>query len=601
MEFAFWITCNEVVMEIVSEGSLESISRPASCDTTRSRDQNLPQKHGQMRGFLEELPPEAVTNTLDEDVDHLDSEEDSIISPVENDVILEDVPERTTTANSSVEEEVVDDQEDDQSEESASERSGHVVKQGVSQDEEDFEANLDPKVRKGLERIRKLDAILADKLKKEKEVKIHRRQLEKKWREELNQLDQQREQEGHGKIDLGVSHALALGPPTDDYIPDEEEPPLTPLFATQPLADERKHSSSPSDRGVTSSCDSWTEQDIDDVENKGSKRTPKRRGSKQSSKTKIKEQNFVKRNIELAADAGNLIPMTEAEKKRLDELLSDETDLLMVENAYSEGLSLTAGEGFTLDCESKASLAEIDSKLQELVPQEEIDLLANQENWEPHKQLDHTPQTDSSSEISTDTIGLGERILREEKEMRDMKSRLLAIEAELQTLYRETGNESEAGLSEEILARLIDVSSRTTSRSTTVSESVMSALSSARPGGEMIQEEDETAMLAILDDENSENARPDSAQNTHRSTYTPGNEERRAQSQQSSQRNDSSKLKRHGRRSQQSVTLEDDQDMQGQSLNDSLARASMRESNPRAHSQNSILSNDSGDRRKSRT
>ena len=38
-----------------------------------------------------------------------------IISPVENDVILEDVPERTTTANSSVEEEVVDDQEDDQS------------------------------------------------------------------------------------------------------------------------------------------------------------------------------------------------------------------------------------------------------------------------------------------------------------------------------------------------------------------------------------------------------------------------------------------------------------------------------------------------------
>ena len=54
---------------------------------------------------------------------------------------------------------------------------------------------------------------------KEKEVKTHRRQLEKKWREELNQLDQQREQEGHGKIDLGVSHALALGPPTDDYVP----------------------------------------------------------------------------------------------------------------------------------------------------------------------------------------------------------------------------------------------------------------------------------------------------------------------------------------------------------------------------------------------
>ena len=157
----------------------------------------------------------------------------------------------------------------------------------------------------------------------------------------------------------------------------------------------------------------------------------------------------------------------------------------------------------------------------------------------------------------------------------------------------------QAGLSEEILARLIDVSSRTTSRSTTVSESVMSALSSARPGEEMIKEEDETAVLAILDDENSESARPDSAQSTHRGACTPGNEERRAQSQQSSQRNDSRKLKRHGRRSQQSVSLEDDQDMQGQSLYD--ARASRRESNPRAHSPNSILSNDSGDRPKSRT
>lgn len=35
--------------------------------------------------------------------------------------------------------------------------------------------------------------------------------------------------------------------------------------------------------------------------------------------------------FKLAADAGNVIPMTEAEKKRLEELLSDETDLLMVE------------------------------------------------------------------------------------------------------------------------------------------------------------------------------------------------------------------------------------------------------------------------------
>ncbi|XP_022803547.1 uncharacterized protein LOC111340893 [Stylophora pistillata] len=292
--------------------------------------------------------------------------------------------------------------------------------------------------------------------------------------------------------------------------------------------------------------------------------------------------------------------MTEAEKKRLDELLSDETDLLMVENAYSEGLSLTAGEGFTLDCESKASLAEIDSKLQELVPQEEMDILANQETWEPHRELDQTSQINSSSERDIDTIGVGERILREEKEMRDMKSRLFAIEAELQTLYRETGDESEAGLSEEILARLIDVNSRTTSRSTTVSESVMSALSSARPGEEMIQEEDETALLAILDDENSKDTRPHSTQSTYRSTCTPDNEDRRALNQQSSQSNDSRKIKRQGRLSQQSGTLEDDEDAVAESLNDSLLSTSRKKSNSRASSQNSNPARDIDDRPKNK-
>lgn len=38
--------------------------------------------------------------------------------------------------------------------------------------------------------------------------------------------------------------------------------------------------------------------------------------------------------FQLAADAGNMIPMTEAEKKRLEQLLSDETDLLMVEVTF---------------------------------------------------------------------------------------------------------------------------------------------------------------------------------------------------------------------------------------------------------------------------
>jgi len=91
----------------------------------------------------------------------------------------------------------------------------------------------------------------------------------------------------------------------------------------------------------------------------------------------------------------------------------------------------------------------------------------------------------------------------------------------------------QAGLSEDILARLIDVSSRTTSRSTTVSESVMSALSSIRPGDEMIHEEEKPPALAILD--GNVDTRSESRQGSHRSSVTPDdqNDTARANSRQS--------------------------------------------------------------------
>ena len=49
---------------------------------------------------------------------------------------------------------------------------------------------------------------------KEREVKIHCRQLEKMWQEKLKQLELEREEEGQGKpVELGPTHLLALGAP----------------------------------------------------------------------------------------------------------------------------------------------------------------------------------------------------------------------------------------------------------------------------------------------------------------------------------------------------------------------------------------------------
>ena len=107
---------------------------------------------------------------------------------------------------------------------------------------------------------------------------------------------------------------------------------------------------------------------------------------------------------------------------------------------------------------------------------------------------------------------------------------------------------SQVGLSEDILARLIDVSSRTTSRSTTVSESVMSALSSTRTADEMIFEEEEPPTLAILDGNNDK--RTESIQSSHRSSVTPDDQnDNRANSQQSSNGADSNRSRQKGSRS----------------------------------------------------
>ena len=84
---------------------------------------------------------------------------------MENDVVIEDIFERNATAQSSVTDENVDDEEDDAMEESTTDKNGHVVKHTATEDDNSLEAELDPKIRKGLEKIRKLDAILADKLK----------------------------------------------------------------------------------------------------------------------------------------------------------------------------------------------------------------------------------------------------------------------------------------------------------------------------------------------------------------------------------------------------------------------------------------------------
>ena len=84
---------------------------------------------------------------------------------MENDVIIEDIQERSITAQSTDADDSVDG-DDNASEGSASDTNHGKVKRSSSlQGESIVNSDVDPKIKKGLEKIRKLDAILADKIK----------------------------------------------------------------------------------------------------------------------------------------------------------------------------------------------------------------------------------------------------------------------------------------------------------------------------------------------------------------------------------------------------------------------------------------------------
>ncbi|XP_062946141.1 fibrous sheath-interacting protein 1 [Cynocephalus volans] len=162
-------------------------------------------------------------------------------------------------------------------------------------------------------------------------------------------------------------------------------------------------------------------------------------------------QDFIKRNMELAKDSRNPVVMIDREKKRLVELLKDlnDRDSGLSSSESDQSGWLVPGEGYTLAATQNQQLAEIDAKLRELSaasPQMSSfsPRLKNQNNQEPH--LDN----ERSMEIVP-----GEKALRDTKEERDQQNRLREIDEKLRKL-RENVLDSTSLLSEEQLKCLLD-------------------------------------------------------------------------------------------------------------------------------------------------
>ncbi|XP_052766708.1 fibrous sheath-interacting protein 1-like isoform X2 [Mya arenaria] len=305
---------------------------------------------------------------------------------------------------------------------------------------------LDPKLKAAIIKMRKLDKILAKKVKREREVKRERILLERRLRREIEEIHKEKKDE-YKEVTNNEQKFLALElPPRHNEgvtVPDEftgEE-----VFATQLNEDDypglgaRNRS-----RKVHSRSTNKTNMGGESV-GTGSDGEEGSRGDASSvsgstsgsHRGKKKKKDFIKRNKELAADANNLIAMTDEEKKRLDDLLTDVENLpdiaenMELDDSNPFQIAVKPGDGFVPDEDELRSLTSIDSRLKELLPPEDYASVVS-------SSMSHVPQTKLFTHTGVkhdiDWQSRGERALFRNAEQRQMNERLQDIEIELSKL-----------------------------------------------------------------------------------------------------------------------------------------------------------------------
>ncbi|XP_057316845.1 fibrous sheath-interacting protein 1-like [Hydractinia symbiolongicarpus] len=308
---------------------------------------------------------------------------------------------------------------------------------------------VDRRVKRGLKKIQKLDKVLAEKLEEEREVKKERRALEKEFQTQVQELLKEK---GSEKI-CGSQQLLSLCSSTDR--PDIIEENIASIFTTQLNAeyyqDERK-----------------LPQQKNDLKGEDPREgTPDK-------KDKKKTRDFIKRNIQLASQANELIQLTEEERKRLDELLADDSDLLLVDNPFTvPSLSIS---GFQFSKEEQTALESIDTKLKEYLPDEDYRFaILDEELSDDVSIIAESVRTETlrNDLCENNEVNCGERVLQDEQNERSMLSRLNDIEARLKSLRLEE-DDNHANIDPELLRRLLDVDSRLTSSSTSICDSLRS-------------------------------------------------------------------------------------------------------------------------------
>ncbi|KAM9202903.1 fibrous sheath-interacting protein 1 [Dugong dugon] len=305
---------------------------------------------------------------------------------------------------------------------------------------------LDFKLQDAIKKMKRLDKILMKRQYREKEVKKQGLEMRIKLWEELKSAENSEVLQSNEEIE-NTKKFLTLTAASEETVDSshyEDEGTFPPVFHTQVPPEEYEHHITYANQGFI--CDMERNESLFKSDKKSSSNTEniELRGKH--------NQDFIKRNIELAKDSGNTVVMTDKEKKRLVGLLKDldDRDSALSSSEGDQSGWLVPGEGYTLAVAEHRLLAEIDTKLQELSA-------ASPAISRSPPRLEN--QNDQETALKNDggnmEITPGEKVLRNTKEQRDQQNRLKEIDEKLRKM-KENVLDSTSLLSEEQLKSLLD-------------------------------------------------------------------------------------------------------------------------------------------------
>ncbi|XP_051647746.1 fibrous sheath-interacting protein 1 isoform X1 [Manacus candei] len=296
------------------------------------------------------------------------------------------------------------------------------------------DTDIDPQIQAAIKKMNKLDTILEKQHLKEKAIKKQGKEMRAVLWEELQSI---RTRGGHEEIENTNLFLTLFSPWQDTTDPShtKENEICTSVIHTQMNPEAYDCHQAQRSKDYPSELETELEKTAEKIRSKNKS-----------------NQDFIKKNIELAKDSENQFVMLEGERKRLIELLKDTEDGTELQG-LEENVSvwLAPGEGYTPEPTEFHLLNEIDIKLQALLSDGDFSAISSSFSKPPNQIYQESLVYANRSLEAVP----GEKVLRDNKEKRDQQNRLKEIDHKLESLERNL-TEEQMSLSEEQLKTFLE-------------------------------------------------------------------------------------------------------------------------------------------------